>query len=44
MRFTSYLRREFERDVEKSRKNGFNHRVLFTEAATVFTHEDTVYF
>lgn len=39
-----YLGQVFEWDPAKARKNWSVHRVLFTEAATVFFSEDVVFF
>jgi uncharacterized DUF497 family protein len=39
-----YLGQTFEWDVEKARKNYMSHRVLFTEAATVFFDENVIYY
>jgi uncharacterized DUF497 family protein len=39
-----YLDQMFEWDASKARKNWMQHRVLFTEAATVFFDKDVVVF
>jgi uncharacterized DUF497 family protein len=39
-----YLGQTFEWDAAKARKNFMRHRVMFTEAATVFFDDDVVYY
>jgi hypothetical protein len=39
-----YLGQTFEWDAAKARKNFMRHRVMFTEAATVFFDADVVYY
>jgi hypothetical protein len=39
-----YLGQQFEWNREKARKNWMDHRVLFTEAATVFFDKGAVYY